>query len=127
MELISKEEVEKEKRGGGTNAVNGDACCDPFLDVGDYACGDFGVAGGVEVVVVDVELRIGVGGSGSLEGDGDKVLAENIIEDRGAHATVLVEDLVHDVPSVDLALVAGNEGCHVVLEDGLKKSFVRRQ
>jgi hypothetical protein len=47
-------------------AINGDACCDPLLDGGgETFC--FGVGGGVEVVVVDVEFRVGIGSTRSSE------------------------------------------------------------
>ena len=53
---------------------------------------NFGVVG-VEVVVVDVELRVGVGLAGGLEGDGHEVLAEDVGEDAGPEGPVPVEDL----------------------------------
>lgn len=34
------------------------------------------------LVVIDVEFCVRVSGAGSLEGDRDKVLAEDVVEDR---------------------------------------------
>ncbi|KAG9966599.1 family 10 xylanase, partial [Aureobasidium melanogenum] len=71
----------------------------------------------VEVVVVDVELGVGVGGAGGLEGNADVVLTENLHEDVLAESAVLVEGLVNDVPGVDLALEVGHDLGDVVLHD----------
>lgn len=49
------------------------------------------------LVVVDVQLGVGVGGARSFEGEADKVLAEDVVEDRGPERAVLVEDLVNDI------------------------------
>lgn len=80
----------------GANAVDGDAGGDPLLDLGDHTLG-LCVVGGVEVVVVDVELGLGVGGAGGLEGGGDEAFTEDVVEDGGAEAAILGEDLVDDV------------------------------
>ena len=69
------------------------------------------------LVVVDVQLGVGVGGTSSLESDADKVLTEDTVEDAVAQGTVLVEDLVDNVPGVDLALVAAHHVGDVVLEN----------
>lgn len=45
--------------GLGSDAVDGDSLGTPLFDFGDEA-GGFGVGGGVEVVVVDVEFCGGV-------------------------------------------------------------------
>ena len=100
--------------GLGTDTVDGDAGGDPLLDVGDET-GGLGVGGRVQVVVVDVELGVGVGSAGGLEGDTDVVLAENLHEDVLAESTVLVEGLVDNVPGVDLALEVGHDLGDVVL------------
>lgn len=84
----------------GANTVDGNASGDPLLDLGDHALG-LSVVGGVEVVVVDVELSVGVGGTGSLEGSGDEALTEDVVEHGGAEATIFGEDLVDDVLSND--------------------------
>ena len=106
----------------GTDTVNGDTGSDPLLDVAGHGLG-LGVAGAVEVVVVDVELGLWVGGLCGSESGGNKVLAENVVEDGGAEGTVLVEDLVDYVPRVNLAGVGGHElldvGNHDFLELGL--------
>lgn len=51
----------------------------------------------VEVVIVNVQLRIGISFAGSFESDANEVLAQDVREDRLAQGTVLVEDFVHDV------------------------------
>lgn len=79
-----------------TNAVNGHAGSAPLLDVLDHALG-LGVVGNVKVVVVDVELAVGVGGAGGLEGNADVVLADDIEPVALSEGSVLVEDLVDDV------------------------------
>jgi len=79
------------------DAVNGDSGGDPLLDVLDHAVGDLGVVGAVEVVVVDVQLGVGVGGAGGVEGDLDEVLAKHLGEDAVAERAVFVEHLVDDV------------------------------
>jgi hypothetical protein len=60
--------------GLGAYAVDRDAGGNPFLNVGGEALG-LGVAGGVEVVVVDVELRVGVGGACSVKCKSDEIRA----------------------------------------------------
>ncbi len=69
------------------------------------------------LVVVDVEDRVGVRLARSLERNVDEALAEDIREDRGAQGTVLVEDLVRDVPRPDFARVATRDVRDVVLDD----------
>lgn len=63
----------------------------------DHTIGDLGVARRIEVIVVQVEDGVRVCGAGSLESDGDEVLAQNLGEDGRAQGAVLVEDLVADV------------------------------
>jgi hypothetical protein len=43
------------------------------------------------LVVVDVTLSVGVSLLGSLKGDADEVLSENVIENAGTQATVLLK------------------------------------
>ena len=43
------------------------------------------------LVVVDVTLRSRVNGLGCLESNSDEVLTEDVVEDTGAEATVLLE------------------------------------
>jgi hypothetical protein len=100
----------------GTDTVNGNTSSPPLLDVLDHSLG-LSVLGVVQVVVVDVQLGVGVGLAGGLEGDPDKVLAENVVEHAGAEATVLLEHLVDDVPCVDLALPASHQAVDVVGHD----------
>jgi hypothetical protein len=69
------------------------------------------------LVVVDVALSSGVSLLGSLESNADKVLTEDVVEDAGTEATVLLEHLVDDVPGVDLALEVSHDAADVVLHD----------
>ncbi|KAI6765146.1 hypothetical protein HG531_012245 [Fusarium graminearum] len=101
----------------GTDAIDGNTLRHPLVDVINHSAGNLGVVGDVEVVVVDVELGSWVGGAGSAESDTDKVLAENLVELTVSHVSVLSEDLVDNVPVEDLALVAGDHGLDVVLDD----------
>lgn len=84
------------------DAVDGDAGGHPLGDVGRHSL-SLGVGGGVEVVVVDVELCGRVGGTGGLERGRDEALAEDVVEDGGAETAVFAEDLVDDVLSIGLA------------------------
>lgn len=79
------------------DAVDGDAGRDPLLDVGDHAGGHLRVVGLVEVVVVDVQLRIRVRLARRLERDAHEVLAKHLREYGAAEGSVLVEDLVYDI------------------------------
>lgn len=87
---------------------------------------DFAVCGerDDELVIVDVELSRWIRSTRSLEGDADEVLAEDVLENGRAHGAILIEDLVHDVPVVDLALVAGYHLGDVVLQDGRQRRLV---
>jgi hypothetical protein len=82
-----------------TNTVDGDALAEPLLDGGNHALGDLGGAAGVEAVVVDVQLGVGVSLAGSAEGNANVVVvAEDVVEVRVlSEGTVPVEDLVDDV------------------------------
>lgn len=62
-----------------------------------HAARRLGVVWVVEVVVVDVENGVRVRLAGGLEGDADKVLAEDLREDGLAEGAVLVEHFVDDV------------------------------
>jgi hypothetical protein len=88
----------------------------PLVDQVDHAAG-LSVVGAVQVVVVDVELGIRVGGAGSAERDANEVLTEDTRENAVAEASILVEDLIDNVIVEDLALVAGHDGLDVVLND----------
>ena len=82
------------------DAVDGDAGGEPLGDLGGHAVGDLGVAAIIEVVVVDVQFGSWVGLLGCLEGDADKVFAEDTAEDRVAKRTILVEDLVDNILAI---------------------------
>jgi hypothetical protein len=100
-----------------TDTINGDTLRDPLVDVSDHAGSDLGIVGNVEVVVVDVQLSVGVGGAGSLERNSHEVFTENAAEDAVAEASVFGEDLVNDIPLEDLALIVRDDGRYMVLED----------
>lgn len=59
----------------GADAVDGHAGGEPLLDVRHHAVGQLGGRRAVQVVVVDVQLGVRVGGAGCLETDADEVLA----------------------------------------------------
>ena len=80
------------------NAVDRNASSDPLGDLRDHTLG-LSVVGGVEVVVVDVQLGVRVGLASSLEGSGDETLTQHIVEHGGTEATILGKDLVDDVLS----------------------------
>lgn len=93
----------------GTDAVDGDTLADPLGDVLDEALG-FGVGGAVEVVVVDVEFCVWVGGAGGVEGDADVVFAQDLVPVGLAEGAVFVEDFVGDVLRAfvsDVSVAAG--------------------
>lgn len=99
----------------GANSIDGDAIGDEALNEGHHGI-DFGPSV-VEVVVVDEKFCGWVGFFGSAEGDVDEFGPEEVVEDGGAPGSVVVEDLVDDIPVVDLARVtAGNVG-NVALDD----------
>lgn len=77
-----------------------------------------------ELVIVDVELSRWIRSTRSLEGDADEVLTEDVRENGRAQGAILIEDLVHDVPLEDLALVAGYYLGDVVLQDGRQRRLV---
>lgn len=108
----------------GADTVNGDALRDPLLDVVAHAGGDLGSVGRVKAVVVDVQLGVGVSLAGSAEGNADKLLAEDAGEDRVTQTAVPLEDLVDNVPGVDLALVTSSDVGNVVLNDRLELVLV---
>lgn len=83
--------------GRRTNAIDGDTSGDPLLDLSGET-GKLGVSGAIEVVVVNVQLRVRAGGlPSSVESDADELLAQDLGEDGVAEGTVLSEDLVDDV------------------------------
>jgi hypothetical protein len=48
----------------------------------------------VEIVVVDIQLRVGVRGASGFKGDAHEVFAEDVGEYAGAEGSVFVEDFV---------------------------------
>lgn len=81
------------------NTIDGNTLAKPLLDGGNHTLGDLGGAAGVEAVVVDVQLGIGVSLAGGAEGNANVVVvAEDVVEVRVlSEGTVPVEDLVDDV------------------------------
>jgi hypothetical protein len=106
------------KMGLRTDTVDGDTLRHPFVDLLDHSAGKLSVVGVVEVVVVDVQLGGGISGASSAEGNTDEVLAEDSTKDAITERAVLSKDLVDNVPLEDLALVAGDHGLDVVLDNG---------
>lgn len=100
-----------------SNTVDGNTGSNPLVNVSDHSAGELSIVRLVEIVIIDVELGSGISGAGSAESNTDKVLTENSAEDTVAEVTVLSEDLVDDIPLKDLALVAGDHGLDVVLDD----------
>src|SRR4029453_1171951 len=80
-----------------TDGVNGYPSGLPFLDVGDHAIGQLGVGGAVEVVVVQIQDGLRVGGPSGLVRDAHEVLAQDLREDGLPERAVFAEDLVADV------------------------------
>ncbi len=76
----------------------------------------------LQVVVVVVQLGVGVGGLGGLEGKGKVVSAEGLEEDAVSPDTRVIDGLVDDIPGVALALVVAHDVVHVRLNDGLQGS-----
>lgn len=83
------------------------ASCFPLLDRRSNTR-RLGISRRIEVEVVDVQLRVRVSRSRSFECNGDEALAEHVIKDVAFQLTVFTENLVDDVPGVDLAFVS----CH---------------
>ena len=77
-------------------------------------------AGGLQVVVIVVQLGLGVDLGGGLEGQLDVVRAEGVVEDGLAVGAVVVQGLVDDVPGVALALPVAHDVGDVVDDDGLE-------
>ena len=77
-----------------------------------------------EVVVVVVELRVGVGLVGELEGLREVVLADRLEPGCLPQRPVLVEGLVHDVPAADAAAVAAHDRRDVVPQAGEQRVAV---
>ncbi len=60
------------------DAVDRDARGEPLLHVRDHAVGQFRSGGRIQVVVVDVQDRVGVRCPGGLERDADKVFTQHL-------------------------------------------------
>lgn len=101
-----------------TDTIDGDTLRHPLVDLLDHSAGNLSVVGVIEVVVVDVQLGGGISGASSAEGNTNEVLAEDSAENTITERAVLSKDLVDDVPLEDLALVVGDYGLDVVLDNG---------
>lgn len=99
----------------GSNTVDWDTSSLEAVDEGDEV-GELG-GGVVEVVVVEVELAVWIGLGGGTESNLNGLLTEEAVEDGVTVVSVVLEDLVGDIPVLDLALPARDEGGDVGLED----------
>ena len=70
----------------------------------------------LELVVVVVQLRVGVGLVGEPERRGEVVLSQNREPGGAAQRAVVAERFVHDVPAFDPAPVASHHGVDVVAQ-----------
>lgn len=100
----------------GSNTIDGNALGEPPVDVGNHTGSDLGVVGNVQVVVIDIELGVGIGGACCAEGNANEVLAENTAENTVAEIAVLCKDLIDNIPVKDSAPIAGNHGSDMVLD-----------
>lgn len=107
----------------GPDAVDGHASVAPRFDTGDEACG-LGVGGRVEVVVIDPQFCVRVGGAGGAEGERDVVFSYDGEEGGLPQCAVFVEGLVHDVPVCHFAFVVRHDGRDVVLHCAGQGRFV---
>ena len=73
------------------DTVDGDALRLQALDQ-VLVCGRLGTRT-LDVVVVDVQLREGIGGARSTECDGDVFFSQGVVEDVAAESTIIVERL----------------------------------
>jgi hypothetical protein len=140
LEVVGGRSTGNIELGDGTLGSSSAESLHGLLDVFDHTL-SLAVVGNVKVVVVDVQLAGRVGRAGSLEGDADVVLADDIEPVALPEGSVLVEDLVHDVlgllascgsfeeclcayPDEDLALVAAHDGLDVILHHGNQSVLV---
>ena len=72
----------------------------------------------LDVVLVDVQLRVRIRCACGVERDLDVGRAEGVVEDVRAPSAVVVERFIDDVPAINLALVMTDKGAAVVLDDG---------
>ena len=64
----------------------------------------------LDVVVVDVQLRVRVRRAGRVERDLDEARAERVVEDVRPPGTVVVERLVDDIPGVCAGAISSPPG-----------------
>lgn len=112
------------KMGLRSNTIDRDTSGNPLVDMSDHTRRDLSVIDLVEVIVVDEQLRVRVRSARSLERNGDEVFAENVVEDTAAHAAVFVENFVHHIPGVNLALIVRHDGSDMVLNHTRKGSLI---
>ena len=98
------------------DTVDRNTLASPLPDFADQAI-ELCVVGAVKVVVINVELRVWIGSSGGFESNPDILLSQDFIEYRLTHSAIFVEDLVYDIPGVNLASVTTHEGGNTVLDN----------
>ena len=96
---------------------DGNAC---RLELFDERDGAVALGLVLDVVVVVIELGVGVGFVRVLEGFGDVVGADDFVPEGLAQGAVFVEGFVDDVPGLDAAFVAADDGVDVVAHAGEK-------
>jgi len=71
----------------------------------------------LDIVVIVEKKSLGGVLLGETEGDGDKSLADGVVEDAGAVGTVLVESLINDIPLVAVVGPSGSKSLDVILHN----------
>jgi hypothetical protein len=85
------------------DTINLDAPSLERLDEIQGGCG-FG-ARVLDIVVVVIELHIWISGRSGLEGDGDVLWADGVIEDVRTVCPIIIEGFVYNIPSITFAFV----------------------
>lgn len=98
-----------------TDTVDGNTTVHETFDQGNEIV-DLGT-GIVQVVVVKAQLGSWISSTGSLEGNVDKLLSEETVEDGVTEDTAILENFIDDVPMQDFPLVPCHDGSDVVLDD----------
>lgn len=62
----------------------------------------------LDVVIVVVQFRAGIGGRCGSEGNGDVCLSDRGVEDTSPVSTVVVQGLIDDIPVGAFAFVVGD-------------------
>jgi hypothetical protein len=115
--------VTDNQMGLSSNAIDWGTVSNKLLDKGNKV-GELG-AGVVQVVIVEAEFGIWISSTSSLESNiKETSTTKDIGEDRRTNASVIIEDLVGDIPSVDLALISASNGSNVGLDNRSESSLV---